>query len=115
MRKSASVKALQQIKDIDKDTAEKIRAVWLSTSGADSLDAPQYLKPRAARRHVIDRLAQTCGVEYLGWHKRRKEHVYWCNAGDTYATTIMFIGDSLVIGCMGDLIERGLIKEPIGY
>lgn len=118
--KAASVKALTEIKDITKETAQEIRKVWceLTESEVRDLDFRNIhvndiwrWKTRELRRAYIDQLLQTFGVEYLGKHKRNGEHVYYCNAGDTYTTTIIFMGSRLVVGCWGDLVERNLIRE----
>lgn len=120
-RTAASVKNLTTIKDVTEEDAKRIRAIWRGTISdvrkeypeTDSLIAEYRTAPgaREIRRVIVDRLIHTCGVEYLGYHKRAGQHVYYCNAGDTYAGTILFIGDRLVVGCWGDLVERNLIKE----
>ena len=120
-RTAASVKNLITIKDVTEEDAKRIRAIWRGTLSdvrkeypeTDSLIAEYHNAPgaREIRLVIVDRLIQTCGVEYLGYHKRAGQHVYYCNAGDAYAGTILFIGDRLVVGCWGDLVERNLIKE----
>ncbi|MGZ7226658.1 hypothetical protein ACXWO0_09350, partial [Streptococcus pyogenes] len=87
------------IKDVTEDLAREVRDVWKKGG------------PRAWRREKIDTLISTCGVEYLGYHKRSGQHVHYCNAGDAYAGTILFIGDRLVVGCWGDMVEKNLITE----
>jgi hypothetical protein len=99
-RITASAKALQQIKDVTKANSEDIRKIW------------QMVTDRSKARELIDMLLNTHGVEYLGTHKRTNEHVYYCNAGDTYATTVLFVGQSLRVGCWGDMVEGNKIKEP---
>lgn len=68
---------------------------------------------RSLKRRVIDRLLSgpyANGVECLGQDKRSGEWVYYCNAGDAYAPTILFRGRRLFVGCWGDLVERGAIR-----
>jgi hypothetical protein len=101
MRKPASLKALQQIKDITPDDAEKIRTIWRTIGN------------RQSAREQINAVLRTHGVEYLGQHKRTGEHVYYCNAGDTYAATVLFSGLRMHVGCWGDLVEKRLIAEPV--
>lgn len=99
-RKCASIKALMQIKDVTEADAAEIRRIWATET---------Y---RKAAREAIDKVLHTCGVEFLGIHKRSHEDVYYCNAGDTYDTTVVFIGKTLRVACWGDFIERNLVREP---
>ena len=120
---ASQASAIAEIKDVDLELANRVRLVWkASTQGeletlypqVSEFIAQQYHTPprRQQKRWIIDRLIGACGVEHLGLHKRRGNHVYYCNAGDTYATTIIFIGRQLKVGCWGDLVERNLIQEP---
>jgi len=36
------------------------------------------------------------------------EEVQYINAGDTYTTTILFYKSKLRLGCIGDILEKGL-------
>ena len=99
-RRCAPVSALTTIKDVTPTDARAIRELWRS-----GLNSSRYC------REKIDAILGTSGVEYLGWHKRTGRDVYYANAGDTYATTVIFHGSSLQVGCWGNLIERGLIHE----
>lgn len=65
----------------------------------------------AVRRRVCDELLETYGVEHAGVHCRSGEHVYYCNAGDTYNATLIFHGNNAYVGCWGDLVERRAIRE----
>ena len=94
IRTSASVKRLMEIKDVTEEDALKVKEVWRTT-----------ISSRHDAREAVDRIIQTCGVEYLGIHKRTHQHVYYCNAGETYATTILFMGPRLYVGCWGDLFD----------
>lgn len=100
MRTAASIKNLMTIKDVTEDDAKSIRRVWHNDP----------IKRRA--RDDIDAILRTSGVEYLGRHKRTGHDVYYCNAGDTYATTVLFIGPRLIVGCWGDLMEANAVHEP---
>jgi len=108
MRRAASVASLLQIKDVTRDGAVEIRRLWHGLR-------PDYWYPTGSEQVLyvkrrIDQILETHGVEYLGKHKRTGLHVYYCNAGDTYATTVIFHGDNLTAGCWGDLVERNLIS-----
>lgn len=101
-RISASIKSLMQIKDVTVEDAKRIRAIWQDTK----------TRNRKKSRHDIDLALRTFDVEFLGQHKRSGKWVYYCNAGDAYATTILFAGDRMFVGCWGDLVEKGLIHDP---
>lgn len=103
-RRCAPISALEQIKDMDPLQAQAIRLRWKDTGNSVS-----YC------RKVIDELAGTCGVEFLGYHKRTGLAVHYCNGGDPYATTIIFHGLNLQVGCWGDLIERNQIDHREDY
>lgn len=98
MRRCASVAALQKIKDVTRDDAEKIRTIWRTIGN------------RKFAREQIDNVLRTHGVEYLGQHRRSGNHVYYCNAGDTYSSTVIFAGLRMYVGCWGYLIEQNLVK-----
>ena len=63
------------------------------------------------KRTMIDRLAGFHGVEYLGVHRRAGKVVRYCNAGDSYAPTLCFMGRRLFIATVGDLIEDRKVKR----
>lgn len=102
--------------------ARRIRRAWREATRAELLAAFQccadyerqcYNSPGtgALRRLAVDSIARTCGVEHLGVSRKTGEEVYYCNAGDPYAPTILFSGPHLRVGAWGDLIERGSIRE----
>jgi len=66
---------------------------------------------RETKREAINYLIEGHGVELLGLHKRSGELAYYVNSGDTYATTIIFIGGRLTVGTWGDMIESGTVRE----
>ena len=119
---AASLKQLLTLKDLDETNAKLIRKVWHTTRndeletvfpavkefGRDWFNPPSFGQKK---RWAVDRILRTYGVEHLGTHKRNGRYVDYCNAGDTYAGTILFIGRQLRVGCWGDLVERDLIRE----
>ena len=101
VRRAASVKALCAIKDATPEDARVIRHAWHTVDN------------RYRARAVVDRILRTHGVEFLGVHKRTGLPVYYCNAGDTYATTVCFHGPVLRVCCMGDYLDpRELVRDP---
>lgn len=99
-RRAANVAALMQIKDVTKEDALKIRHIWKTT------------KSRQEAREEIDKVLRTYGVEYLGQHRRTGREVYYCNTGESYATTVVFIGPSLYVNCWADYAEKNLVVSP---
>lgn len=97
----ASIKRLCEIKDVTPEIAKKVRFYW---------NNPKAF-PRDLRMKLINALIETHGVEYLGQHKRTGSQIEYCNAGDVYATTILFEGDHLRVGCWGDLAERNMVWD----
>lgn len=63
------------------------------------------------KMELINQLGEYHGVEFLGNMKRDNAPVYYCNAGDTYAATIVFIGTRMTVTTWGDLVEGGHVKE----
>lgn len=53
----------------------------------------------------IDEIIGTFGVENLF---PEIPDLFYCNAGDTYSTTILCYKDKLYIGCWGDIAEKYL-------
>jgi len=97
-RIAPSIDTLMQIKDVTEEDAIKIRHVW-------------HTEPnRLVARLRIDGVLRTSGVEFLGHHKRRHLPVWYCNAGDIYATTVVFMGPVMRVACRGDYVERNLVE-----
>lgn len=64
----------------------------------------------AHKRVLINRLAGFHGVEYLGRNRKTGQCVRYCNAGDTYAPTLVFHGRTLYVSSWGDLVERRTVQ-----
>lgn len=130
----ASVKSLMEIKDVTEDDAKLIRAVWNCVGPSATRALLEMHKPydrcpanrnfeyacdmrgsTNIKQAAIDTIIGTCGVEYLGKRKGNREHVYYCNAGDAYSTTVMFDGEHLRVGYWGYLVEKNLISEVQEY
>jgi len=97
--KCPSVETLMQIKDVTREDALKIRAI---------MKGPTYAGGET-RLERIDKVLNTCGVEFVGRGKNAhtSPHFYYCNAGDTYATTVLKVNGQFRVGCWGDIVERG--------
>ena len=98
-RIAPSTTTLMEIKDVTEENAIEIRHIW-------------HTEPdRLVARRRIDDVLDTHGVEYLGHHKRRHLPVWYANAGDTYATTVLFFGPVMRVATIGDYVERDLIVD----
>lgn len=98
-RRCASIKSLTDIKDVTEEDAERIRQIW---KGTEDLAYAQI---------VVNRILQTHGVEYLLTDRRTNREVLYCNAGDVYATTVLFCGNVLFVGCMADAIQTRRVRN----
>jgi len=117
----ATLKALESIKDVTPEIAARILYAWNRATREELVDqfecCAQHVREcynppstMSLRRMAIDHLIGTCGVEYLGQSYRTRESVFYCNAGDTYATTILFNGPSMRVGCWGALVEHRAVR-----
>lgn len=122
-----SVKALQSaFVDLSRAQAQQIRdimrkyAPYPCKCGRDSdpatADAYPYNvcryyhdgKHRYSRMAAIDKILNTHGVESVqAGHNRKSPAFVYCNAGDTYAVTILKVRGHFRIGTWGDIVERG--------
>ena len=103
--------------NIDRETANKIRAI-MQGGREVALQHPRtaawrnrcYSEPWISklRMSAIDEVLGTYGVEYIPeGHNAKSPAILYCNTGDTYDETIMLINGRFVIGCWGDIVERG--------
>jgi hypothetical protein len=103
--RTPSIKSLMQIKDVTREDAIRIRVIIKGPS--QLLDSSN---PRGeSKLQRIDRILRTYGVEYIpAGHNAKSPGIHYCNAGDTYATTLMYVcGHGYRVGCWGDIVERG--------
>lgn len=83
---------------IDRQQAREIRAVMAGPGRVDG----------RTRMERIDKILGTHGVEYIPRGSNTKSPaIVYCNAGDTYATTILMVNGRFRVGCWGDIVERG--------
>ena len=120
MNRCASLASLAELK-LECD-AGLIRAIWKAKNRADleaiyppaaDIDRGFFnpLRLRQLKREAANKAGGFYGVEYLGTLKRSGEPVYYLNAGDLYTGTLIFTGSRLTVGTVGDLAERGTVRE----
>jgi hypothetical protein len=113
-----SIKTLCQIKDVTPALARQIRAIMgrqvpVPCGGCHETDSTFCRfyhdgRCRPSRIKAIDRLIGTHGVEYVPRGRtQRSPAFHYCNTGDSYAATIVKIGDRFRVASWGDLVERG--------
>lgn len=104
---------------IDDATARKIRRVLrgeIDPCGASPATATWvrdcYNDPSLAcqSKHAADRLLKTHGIEAIwregdGDDPRDRPLFEYCNAGDSYAPTLVFVGGRVEIATWGDMVE----------
>lgn len=92
-----SIKTLEQIAH-DRDGARRMRKFLESGFSAHSvlLACDQFIR-------------KGCGVEHIPRGNNAKSPaIDYVNCGDTYTTTLMYVhGRGYVVGCWGDIVERG--------
>ena len=86
--------------------AQEIHGIWTGKRW----NRFSFAREPAIAHKRINAVLGTSGVEYLGAYYRDSSDVHYCNAGDTYRDTIIFIGDRLIVGAWGDMIEQHHIK-----
>lgn len=103
-----SVKTIMQC-GVDRGTAGLIKSVFTMKRGAlneifevarartnECYNAPGITDLRLT---VIDSLLGTYGVD-------GDDNLEWCNAGDTYVTTICYFRGRFIVSSWGDIVER---------
>lgn len=119
MNTCASLASLAELK-LDCEPS-LIRAIWKAKNRADleaiyppaaDIDRCFFntLRLRQLKREAANKAGGFYGVEYLGQDRRTGDHVYYANAGDTYAGALCFIGSRLVVECWAYWVESGRVK-----
>ena len=104
---------------LQEGTAEAIRsilecrtveAVCALNGAASRMFWACYFRPslQSGKLEAIHDLMDACGVEYIpAGRNRRSPSIEYVNAGDTYLDTILWTRGRYVVGCWGDIVERG--------
>lgn len=85
--------------------ARKREDVWQLSAAAYNYERSCYNRPDFSilKLYAIDELIGTCGIEGF---RTRKGALEYCNAGDTYAATVIYYQGRFSVGCWGDIFER---------
>jgi hypothetical protein len=125
-KRAASVRTMIEALGVTPQEAGTVRRIWCNLTREELLaqyeaaatvqrqsynDHPTIHLRRIAIASVLNK--EFHGVEFLGWYRRTEARVYYLNAGDPYAATLIFQGDNLRVACWGDLVERNAIKETL--
>ena len=122
MNIATNVRTLTSELNITREQARLVRKLWSKLTRQELLeqsDAAAELNRTSYNPHATRYLRRAAiaglltdfhGIEYLGIHKRSNDRVYYLNAGDPYATTLIFKGNRAFVGCWGDLVERNAIR-----
>jgi len=118
-----SIKSLEQIGDVDAKLARKILLCKNREELTDlrvkhfELFQPVenwlrqcYSHPgyHRVKMEMLNVALRTYGVEYIKPGKGAKSPaIEYCNSGDTYAPTLLFINGRYSVGNWGDIVERG--------
>ena len=83
--------------DLDSRKADRIRAILV-----DECEGP------TPKLETINEVLGMYGVEYISEGRNQKSpSIMYCNTGDPYNPTVMLIRGRFVLGCWGDIVERG--------
>lgn len=92
-RRAARLKDLLTLKDVSEETAKDIRLEWHTNP-----DRHQAMR-------AIDAMLNTFGVEEIPPSEAKHGRiVHYCNAGDSYAPTLIFVGGAMRVACWADYV-----------
>ena len=87
-----------------------VEAVCAINGAASRMFGACYYRPslQAVKLEAINELMDGHGVEYIpAGRNRRSPSIEYVNMGGTYLDTIMWARGRYVVGCWGDIVERG--------
>lgn len=117
--------SIKTLKTIVPERARELRAVLETTKRSEVealLESGKYpvtdawyrqcyhpLEFQTTKLSIAGEIIGTYGVEYIPAGKgRRSPAIEYCNAGDAYTATLMYVsGKGYRVGCWGDIVERG--------
>ena len=87
-----------------------VEAVCELSGAASRMFGACYHRPtlQSVKLEAINELMDGHGVEYIpAGRNRRSPAIEYINVGETYLDTIMWTRGRYVVGCWGDIVERG--------
>jgi hypothetical protein len=87
-----------------------VEAVCELNAAASRMFGACYHRPslQSVKLEAINGLMDGCGVEYIqAGSNKQSPAIEYINVGDTYSATIMWTRGRYVVGCWGDIVERG--------
>lgn len=87
-----------------------VEAVCELSGAASRMFGACYHRPslQSVKLEAINDLMEGCGVECIpAGSNKRSPAIEYVNVGDTYMDTIMWTRGRYVVGCWGDIVERG--------
>ncbi len=88
---------VEALGNISVEQAKKIRAIMKDGS----------FTPEAAL-DAIDKIIGTHGVEYIAaGHNKKSPAIAYCNAGDPYYSTVLFVNGRFAVCGWGAIVEGG--------
>lgn len=103
----------------NKPSMRALKAAFPSLSAAEraeiryqmtAVDGLTYFERYQLAGHMvkIDSILGTHGVERIPrGRNKRSPAITYCNTGDAYGTTVLYVNGRFRIGSWGDLVERG--------
>ncbi len=117
--------SVKTLKTISPDRAKELRMVLETTSrneletlfGIDTkypvtcaryLTCYNLMSLDHAIMLIADEILGTHGIEHTPRGSNAKSPaIDYCNAGDPYVTTLLYVNGNFRVGCWGDIVERG--------
>ena len=115
-RKPSNMKTIQQQTTIDRPKYLRRAANWARKHYTKLSELPEWKGYHAS--HVLAQALRDCerrysdlgtfGVEHLyAGRGRNSPAITYLNAGDAYEWTILYVRGQFLVGCWGDIVDRG--------
>lgn len=91
-------------------SVKTLQSAFPHLSEPDVLDIRNAMLERhpSVAMDIIDARLDTHGVEHIPQgHNRKSPAITYCNTGDTYGTTVLYVNGRYRVGSWGDIVERG--------
>jgi hypothetical protein len=123
-KRRANLPSIKTLREIANERARELRKVLATTSRRELetlLDSGKYpitrkwyyqcynpMSMQCAKLSIASEITECHGVEYIEQGSNDKSpSIEYVNAGDPYVPTLMWTRGRYVVGCWGDIVERG--------